>query len=83
MGVEDVNLRERGGVGKVEVSAADGLRGGEVEVRNLVDEETQLAGLGGEEGVERVCVVFGGVEGGADATVCVLVSELCFRRDCV
>lgn len=56
------------GRGREEGLVGDG-GGGVVEVGDLVDEEAELALLGGVEGVETVGVVFGRVEGGADATV--------------
>ena len=67
MGVEDVYLRQVGGVGEVEVRCADGFGGLVVEVGDLVDVEAELTGFGRVEGVEAVGAHFGGVEGGADA----------------
>jgi hypothetical protein len=66
--VEDVDLGEVGNISDVENDAANGLRRGVVEIRNLVDEEAELAGFGGEEGVERVGVILSCVEGGTDTT---------------
>lgn len=70
VGVDDGDGREGGGVGgrREEGLVGDGAAGVE-EVRDLVDEEAELPLLGGEEGVEAVGVVLGGVEGVADAAV--------------
>lgn len=70
VGVDDGDGGEGGGVGggREEGLVGDGAAGVE-EVRDLVDEEAELPLLGGEEGVEAVGVVLGGVEGVADAAV--------------
>lgn len=67
--VEDVDLGKGRGVGHVEDDAADGLGGREEKVRDLVDEDAELACFRAREGVEAVCVVLGRVKGRADAVV--------------
>jgi hypothetical protein len=67
--VQDVDVGEIFDIGNVKRNTAYRVGGRPEEERDLVDEDAELAGFGGEECVECVGVVFGCVEGASDSTV--------------